>query len=283
MSKYPKVSIIIPTKNRSNFLRKSIEMAFSQTYKNFEVVVSNNNSKDDTEKELKNLSKVFPELRIVNHNVNYSISKHWDKIITEIAIGEFLIIIPDDDYLIDKNYLKDAIEIFKENNTLGIVFANYDIINYENEVIQQVRINASKEIQKEYLISLFKRNYQGTKGFGIPQLTALFSREAYINSKGFDLDCLSPDTHLWLKVLVKYNAGFINRPVAHYLLHNSNLSNTRSLSHLKSDLSIIPNVIQFYKTQNREINVYVFMNFLRIQFFFIRVYIGKLREALFLI
>jgi len=43
----PKVSIVIPVYNGSNYLREAIDSALAQTYKNTEVIVINDGSKDE--------------------------------------------------------------------------------------------------------------------------------------------------------------------------------------------------------------------------------------------
>ena len=45
---YPKISILIPTYNRAHYLMEAIETSLQQDYSNFEVIVSDNASTDDT-------------------------------------------------------------------------------------------------------------------------------------------------------------------------------------------------------------------------------------------
>ncbi len=62
--KNPFFSIIIPTFNQSSFLQKALKSVFNQTFKNFEVIVVDNNSKDETKKVIKSFNK------IVYRNIN---------------------------------------------------------------------------------------------------------------------------------------------------------------------------------------------------------------------
>lgn len=280
MSKLPKVSIIIPTKDRSAYLRKSIEAALSQKFKNYEVIVSNNNSKDNTKEELNKLSSEFQNLKVINHGIDYPLNKHWDKVINEVATGDYIMVIPDDDCIIDFDYIQDCVEIFLKDKSIGIVFSNYNIVNSQGELISKVKVSFSQKIEGQYLLGLYKRKLQGVKGVGIPHLTAVFSKNAYKTAGGFNVDCLSPDTHLWLKILLHYNAGFIERFTANYLVHDLNLSNTKNLTLIRKDLKIIPNVfLHIFKTR-KKISFNVVINLIRIHLYFIWVYVKRLQSLL---
>src|SRR3989344_921968 len=50
MTKRPFFSIVIPTYNRASFLKASIAITLQQTFKDFEIIISNNCSTDDTRK-----------------------------------------------------------------------------------------------------------------------------------------------------------------------------------------------------------------------------------------
>ena len=55
-STFPKVSIIIPTYNRVKMLEKSIESVFAQSYKDWELIIIDDASTDETEERMKQLS-----------------------------------------------------------------------------------------------------------------------------------------------------------------------------------------------------------------------------------
>ena len=52
----PFFSVVIPTFNQSNYLKKAIESVLAQKYKNYEIIVIDNNSKDETKKVIYGMS-----------------------------------------------------------------------------------------------------------------------------------------------------------------------------------------------------------------------------------
>lgn len=105
---YPsKVTICIPTLNRMDYLKCAIESCLSQTYDNFEIVISDNNSDDGTEQMVRSFSdyriKYFKYDQCVPHIANFMRC-------VEQASGEFLTFLCDDDYL-DKRYIETLVDL----------------------------------------------------------------------------------------------------------------------------------------------------------------------------
>lgn len=238
-----KVSIIIPTRNRSSYLERAVEHAFAQDYPNLEVIVSDNASTDDTAQVLEDLKIKYPSLISVHHDELLSLSTHWDKVIRDVSTGDIILLIPDDDVIIDKSYFTKAMQLFSKYPTIGLVFANFYVINPQYKRIKSYSIQLDEFVPKENIFNNYNKDVFGMHGFGIPHLTTLFSRNAYFEVGGFDLDCMSPDTYLWLKILLKYDAGFVNEAVAEYLMHENNLSKKANIDQFYSD-TLIPQKVQ---------------------------------------
>lgn len=240
-----RVSIIIPTRNRCSYLRRAVDAAFAQDYKDVEVILSNNASTDDSESVLKDLQKNNPDLIVVNHSELLPLNKHWDLVIRSHATGEFLMVIPDDDILVQRDYISSSIALFEKYSSIGLVFANYNIVNNSYEKISSINAKFEQYIPKEFLFENYNKRLFGISGIGISHLTTVFKKSYYLDVNGFDLECMSPDTYLWLKLLLKYDAGFVSQNVADYLIHESNLSSTSNLDYKFSDTSIVPSVKKY--------------------------------------
>ena len=96
-----KISIIIPVYNCEEYIKKCIDSIIEQTYKDFEVIIINDGSTDNTNyilNEYKNYSNIII-INQNNHGVSYSRNVGLEK-----AKGNYICFIDGDDY-IDKDYL----------------------------------------------------------------------------------------------------------------------------------------------------------------------------------
>lgn len=242
MKNSPLVSIIIPTHNRSQWLQRSVKQAFIHDYPNYEVIVSNNASTDNTTEILYKLQQIYPKLKVVNHQSMLPLNIHWDTVIRNYSKGSYLMVIPDDDIIVDDSYLSKALALFKNYKSLGIVFGNYRTIDIDGNELSVIKANFETFIYKDFMYANYNRTLFGIKGIGIPHLTAIFSKDAYLKVDGFDIKSLCPDTYLWLKILLFKDVGFVNECVAEYMVHPNNLSKTANLSQFYSDTKIADSI-----------------------------------------
>ncbi len=90
----PKISVLIPTYNRKVYLREALKSVFAQTYKDYEVVVVDDGSTDDTEEMIRGTG--YPvKYYWVNHIGQYAAR---NKLI-ELAQGEYITFVDSDDLL----------------------------------------------------------------------------------------------------------------------------------------------------------------------------------------
>ncbi len=127
---YPKVSIMIPTYNRSHYLIDAIESSLAQDYSNFEVIVSDNASTDATRETVKKYLS-DPRFRYYRNDRNLGSGPNSARLLYDYAKGEYGKFLPDDDYLVDKKHLKKAMNIIRKYR-VKIVFSA-PVSQYEDE------------------------------------------------------------------------------------------------------------------------------------------------------
>jgi glycosyltransferase involved in cell wall biosynthesis len=111
-TKNPLVSVIIPTKNSAFFLKKSLESIVNQSYKNIEIIVIDNNSRDDTKKIAKKYTKhVYNKGPERSAQTNFGVSK---------ANGEFVYKV-DSDFVLDKSVIEQCLKKIQEGFDAVIV------------------------------------------------------------------------------------------------------------------------------------------------------------------
>jgi glycosyltransferase involved in cell wall biosynthesis len=91
-----KISICISTFNRCQNLQEAVTNIFLQTYKNFELIIINDGSTDNTQTVLSSLKIMFPEIIIVNNKSNLGLSKSRNVALCN-ASGKWFTFIDDDD------------------------------------------------------------------------------------------------------------------------------------------------------------------------------------------
>lgn len=114
-----KVSVAIPTRNRSKLLKRAIDFVLRQTYKNFELIVLDNASTDDT----KEVVSSFRDKRIVykRNSRNLGIISNWNEAI-KCSKGEYLNIFHDDDVMYP-TFLEESIKALDNNPSVGFTFS----------------------------------------------------------------------------------------------------------------------------------------------------------------
>jgi len=215
-----KVSVIIPTYNRAEFLGQAIESALAQDYPNIEIIVIDNASTDNTQ----NIVNSYIEDARIKYFINpenIGMVNNWKKALYEYVTGEWFIILSDDDYLINSTYLTRAIHLAKEDNQILLIYAGgilLDMRDNSKTKLEQPfnRINCGKDI-------FMTRNQ--VKPIDFILCNVLFKVEA---SKR--LDCFNApnnlccDSQLFLQLCLRGKVGYLNEEVAVYRMHTSNLT-----------------------------------------------------------
>lgn len=93
----PLLSVIIPTRERAETLQYTLRAALDQTSKNFEVIVSDNFSQDNTAQVVGSISD--PRMRLINPGRRLSMCDNWDFALLQAA-GDYVMFIGDDDAVI---------------------------------------------------------------------------------------------------------------------------------------------------------------------------------------
>ena len=133
-----KISIIIPVYNSEKYLDKLLESIISQTYKNYEIILIDDGSTDNSLQKIKSYEKennFIKYLSIKNSGPGVARKKGF-----EISTGDILIFVDSDDFIPNKKVFQRIIEIY-EKEKFDILLFNVKVIKNGQEIIASPFMN----------------------------------------------------------------------------------------------------------------------------------------------
>lgn len=135
------IAVVIPTYNKADFISQTIESVLCQTYKNFEIIIIDDCSNDNTEQVVQKY--LSGKVRYFKHTTNWGPGATVNDGI-EKASSEYVTLIASDDIMLP-NHLELVIQEFKKNKHLDVVFSRLAVIDENNNITNETRINTNKD------------------------------------------------------------------------------------------------------------------------------------------
>lgn len=235
----PFFSVVIPTYNRLDLLKKTLESVFKQTFKNFEIITIDNFSSDNTEKYIKNIKKKNLIYKKINNNGIIGISRNEG---IKIAKGQWIAFLDSDDTW-KKNKLLTVYNSIKKNKS-DLFFHNIEIIKKKKSKIIFPRNVNYNDFFKDLLV----------KGNIIPLSSAVVNKNFLLkNNLKFTVKkemITVEDYDFFLKIaLKKAKFYFIKKKLGTCLVHQDGLSRN-TIFHYKA----IKYLLKFYVYQKQNFN-----------------------------
>lgn len=219
-----RVSIIIPTFNRANYLEDAISSALAQDYADLEVVVSDNASSDNTEL----VSRLFlknPKFRYFKNTENIGMVPNWHKAVFERITGDWFLILSDDDILTNPHFISQAVQLIKASPDITVVYSNSYIYDQALNTVTPLRV-PFKTVEEGILV-FSKRGTVYPQDFALCNIlfNKKLSRECNAFSNPVNLSC---DTELFLHLCLRGKVGVVKEYCSLYRIHSENLLKTVS-------------------------------------------------------
>ncbi len=147
----PLVTIAIPTYNRAGtYLKHTLQSAIDQSYKNLEIIVSDNCSTDHTERLVKEFDD--PRIQYVKHNQNIGHFKNF-KFCIEQAKGDYFLLLQDDD-LIDEDFVDACLKTVNYSLVdIGVIRTGTRYIDPDGHCLGEWPNNVSGLSTEEFLLA----------------------------------------------------------------------------------------------------------------------------------
>ncbi|MDH5395631.1 MAG: glycosyltransferase [Gammaproteobacteria bacterium] len=209
------ISICIPTHNRSDHLANNLEHLLTFSLINFEIIIGDNASTDNTENVVQRFINKFSSFTYHRHTENIGFSRNMDSIL-RMARGEYIYIISDDDILFE-NALLEMKNILDTVPTAVAIAGKYLESMDSKTGFRQNYDNKNVIIFKQGDFAHLAKNILVCDGHPFMR-RELFQRHCIYNDRSF---CLMP---LFFKLLSFGDIHFIQEPVFQHLQNIESLS-----------------------------------------------------------
>ena len=200
------VSVILPTFNRSHVLIRSIRSVLNQTYQNFELIIVDDGSTDNTEKLVNSLSD--DRIKYTRHNKNKGVAVARNTGI-RLAGGHFIALQDDDDEWYPEKLEKQIMAYTTASPEVGVVWTNS---NYMYDKYEYMPPSSSKKMEGYIFDQVLKLNF-------IAPQTSLIRKKCFSNVGMFDERFLRMgDVELFLRISQYYQFKYIDEPLVNIYL-----------------------------------------------------------------
>lgn len=211
-NRQPLVSIIIANFNNGNFIKNCIESVVNQTYTNWEVIIVDDASTDDSWMMIQQLIKTYPNIYGYRNDRNLKVGATKAKA-TSLAKGEICGILDPDDAL-EPTALEKHVALYKKHPDCSLVSSNY---YHCDEQLNIKEANQNLFEPKKYY------SYLASKG-GIHHFWS-FNKYRYSLTKGFEAKfILAEDQDLFYKLEEVGKVFVLDNVLYYYRIHSKALS-----------------------------------------------------------
>ncbi len=204
------VSIIMPAYNAEKTIKESIQSVLEQTYQEWELLIVNDGSMDNTVSVIESYDD--KRIKLINQK-NGGVSNARNNALRQ-ANGVYIAFLDSDDLWLETK-LEKQLQFIKQNDLQFVYTKSYSFTNDSNDIKKYFSfVNLKFKNSEEILIYDF-----------IPILTVLFHRDILKEIGYFDESLQgTEDWDLWIRILQKYEIGFIKEYLTKYRIIGTGLS-----------------------------------------------------------
>lgn len=230
----PRVSVIIPSYNHEKFVAAAIQSVLEQTYQDFEIIITDDGSTDETVSVIKSFTD--PRIKLFYFDCNQGACAAANNCISA-ATGEFIAMLSSDD-VFARDKLEKQVSFLDLNPKIGAVLSYAEIIDDSGELLSEDHFYKHIFIQPnktrfEWL------NYFFFGGNCLCHPSALIRKECYDNVGLYDERFAQlPDFDFWIRLCIKYEIYIIPENLISFRVHKHemNTSGNKPESHIRHAL-----------------------------------------------
>jgi len=246
------VSIGLPTYNGSKTIRQALDSLLAQTYKNFELIISDNASTDETKKICEEYVARDPRIRYFRQNKNIGAASF--KFLVDASRGNYFMWAADDD-IWESDFVDDLLDLHIKNNQAVVSFCAHDNITFSGEMLKYnpPLFSEHENLSKYYRFKRFLLDRGGKCNYvyGLYKKKYLLDWEGFKQFSGIPPQFSSADTFFLLEMLLK--GPFVSTPklLWHKRCHGDDFKPERTVINFSvfgDQKMFVHKVMHFFKT-----------------------------------
>ena len=207
----PRFSIIVPLYNKAPYVRKAIKSVIAQTYRDFELIIVDDGSTDNSANVVKDfiaqIDDRFIDDRwtlITQANAGVAAARNRG---VKVSNGEYICFLDADDWW-EPTFLEEMDKLISEYPDAGIYASNY--IYYKPG-----KTHVALNLSRGYIN--YPETYAKNLVMPVTSITSCMPRKVFDEMRGFPLEIkLGEDFLLWAKTALHYPIAFCEKPLAYY-------------------------------------------------------------------
>ena len=210
----PLVSICVPTYRRAVFLGRTLASALGQTVKDFEIIVVDDCSPDDTADVVQGFTDV--RIRYVLNEKNQGVPENLNRAMS-LAKGEFLVLLEDHD-LLEPNYLEETLDVMRRHPNVGFVATGCLTIDEKDRPLERYVMRFPEAMEgRKLLRRLLTRTDCPFSVTAIIRRSAIAGLEPLFDSRYW----WYADQYLWMRLAAKADFGYVAKPLLRFRMREA--------------------------------------------------------------
>ncbi len=225
------VSVIVPNFNHSIYLEKRLNSIFSQDFIDYELIVLDDASSDDSDVAIKKLIENKSNIIYIKNDTNSgSTFKQWNRGIS-IAKGKYIWIAESDDYA-ENNFLSTLVSYLEQNSQVSLIYCQSHLVS-EGSITNNI-LNWTDDLSKDLWLNDFLLsgkdavlNYWIHKNILINASSAVFKKNVYLQyAEENDNFKLCGDWYTWISLMRNHNLMFCSQSLNYYRRHENTVTHS---------------------------------------------------------
>jgi hypothetical protein len=235
MFENPKVSICIPSYNHARFLPTAIESALAQTYKNIEIILTDDGSTDDSLQIAEDyaarhprLIKVFTHPSRGNRGISATVNNNFEK-----STGEYWMGLASDDVL-HPHKIAEQVAFMERDSEIGWIYGYARCIDERGQRLPELGlVGADITRTPDPVEQLIQSN-------AVPGVSVMVRRKCMMQVQPHDETLTYSDWEFWVRLAAGHRAAFLPRTRVLFRLHSYNTSvGTKVETNLRHSLAVM--------------------------------------------